>query len=85
MINVGDLKPYEMSTEFVISYGWNASVWNADNVDSFITSWGQREWGLSASQAATVTDIVANLTTFNARRKPELLNSTTFSLVNYRE
>lgn len=85
VLNVGDLKPYERETEFFITYAWNASRWNADNLDTFVSSWAQREFDLSASDAATVVDIVGNLTRFNARRKPELLNSTTFSLVNYRE
>jgi hypothetical protein len=85
VLNVGDLKPLERETEFFISYGWNATRWNADNLDTFVSSWAKREFGVSDSDAAAVTDIVANLTRFNARRKPELLNSTTFSLINYRE
>lgn len=85
IVNVGDLKPYEKETEFFINYGWNATRWNANNLDSFTTSWAQREFDLSASDSAIVSDLVANLTRFNARRKPELLNSTTYSLINYRE
>ncbi|KAJ7866061.1 hypothetical protein B0H14DRAFT_2347693 [Mycena olivaceomarginata] len=85
VLNVGDLKPMERETEFFISYGWNATRWNADNLDTFVSSWAKREFDVSDSDAAAVTDIVANLTRFNARRKPELLNSTTFSLINYRE
>ncbi|KAJ7454980.1 hypothetical protein B0H11DRAFT_257884 [Mycena galericulata] len=85
VLNVGDLKPYERETEFFITYGWNASRWNPDNLDTFVSSWAQREFDLSESDASTVVDIVGNLTRFNARRKPELLNSTTYSLINYRE
>ncbi|KAJ6625989.1 hypothetical protein B0H10DRAFT_2430075 [Mycena sp. CBHHK59/15] len=85
VVNVGDLKPYERETEFFITYGWNASRWNPDNLDNFVSLWAQREFDLSAEDTATVTSIVANLTRFNSRRKPELLNSTTFSLINYRE
>ncbi|KAF8889126.1 hypothetical protein BD779DRAFT_1672064 [Infundibulicybe gibba] len=73
VLNVGDLKPYERETEFFINYGWNAS------------SWAQRDFDLSADVSKTVVDIVANLTRLNARRKPEMLNSTTYSLINYRE
>lgn len=85
IVNVGDLKPYEMDIEFFITYGWNASVWNKDNVASFVNSWAEREFDLSARDAATVAEVIANVTRFNARRKPELLNSTVYSLVNYRE
>ncbi|KAF8154169.1 hypothetical protein B0H34DRAFT_720746 [Crassisporium funariophilum] len=85
ILNVGDLKPYEREIEFFISYGWNATRWAPDNLSSFVTQWATREFDLTASTAATVTQIVGNLTRFNARRKPELLNSTTYSLTNYRE
>ncbi|KAK0237300.1 hypothetical protein EDD85DRAFT_837135 [Armillaria nabsnona] len=85
IVNVGDLKPYELSTEFFLTYAWDASLWNPDNLDAFVSSWAQREFGLSTTDADVVEDVIANLTRFNARRKPELLNSTTYSLVNYRE
>jgi hypothetical protein len=85
ILNVGDLKPYEREIEFFINYGWNTTRWSPDNLSSFVTQWAQREFGLALSMVETVTQIVANLTRFNARRKPELLNSTTYSLINYRE
>ncbi|KAK0445622.1 uncharacterized protein EV420DRAFT_1717306 [Desarmillaria tabescens] len=85
IVNVGDLKPYELSTEFFLSYAWDASLWNPDNLNTFVSSWAQREFGLSVPDADIVQDVIANLTRFNARRKPELWNSTTYSLVNYRE
>jgi hypothetical protein len=85
ILNVGDLKPYERETEFFISYGWNSTRWNPDNINTYVPSWAQREFDLGPAAAGIVTDIVGNLTRFNARRKPELLNSTTYSLINYRE
>jgi hypothetical protein len=84
-VNVGDLKPYERETEFFIGLGWNASRWQPENLDTYISSWAKREFELSDKDSNIVADVVANLTRFNARRKPELLNSTTFSLINYRE
>ena len=85
IVNVGDLKPYELSIEFFITYGWNATRWNERNLDSFVTLWAQREFALSQRDATVVSDIVGNLTRYNARRKPEMLNGTTYSLYNYRE
>ncbi|THG97912.1 hypothetical protein EW026_g4183 [Hermanssonia centrifuga] len=85
IVNVGDLKPYEMDTEFFIAYGWDASIWTPENLNSFVTSWAQREFDLPSQQSLQVSNIIAGLTRFNARRKPELLNSTTYSLTNYRE
>ncbi|KAH6897654.1 hypothetical protein BKA70DRAFT_1438250 [Coprinopsis sp. MPI-PUGE-AT-0042] len=85
VVNVGDLKPYEREIEYFISLGWNSSRWAHDNVDEFVSLWAQREFDVPASTAGTISEIVGNLTQFNARRKPELLNATTYSLVNYRE
>ncbi|KAF5375395.1 hypothetical protein D9615_007918 [Tricholomella constricta] len=85
ILNVGDLKPYERETEFFISLGWNATRWSPDNLNTYVSSWAQREFAVSPTVANTLVDILGNLTRFNARRKPELLNTTTYSLINYRE
>ena len=85
IVNVGDLKPYEMDTEFFLTLGWDSSVWKPSNLNTFVSSWAQREFAVSPSQADEVVSIMANLTRFNARRKPELLNSTVYSLIHYRE
>ncbi|CDO68743.1 Glycoside Hydrolase Family 115 protein [Trametes cinnabarina] len=85
VLNVGDLKPYEMHTEFFLTYAWDAARWTHMNIGSFVNSWAQREFDLDASDAAEVAAIMHNLTRHNSRRKPELLNATLYSLTNYRE
>ncbi|TBU43163.1 hypothetical protein BD309DRAFT_1019518 [Dichomitus squalens] len=85
ILNVGDLKPYELHTEFFLTYGYDASKWTPSNLNTFVTRWAQREFDLSASDAVAVASIIGTVTRHNARRKPELWNSTTYSLTNYRE
>ena len=85
IVNVGDLKPYELNTEFFLSVAWNGSRWSYDNLDTFVSAWAQREFDLPLTTANEVATIVTNLTKFNNRRKPELLNGTVFSLTDYRE
>ncbi|KAI0339135.1 hypothetical protein BDW22DRAFT_1336794 [Trametopsis cervina] len=85
ILNVGDLKPYELGIEFFMTYGWDAKRWNPNNLNTFVESWAQREFDLSAKDALSVSHIIQNVTRWNNRRKPELLNSTTYSLTNYRE
>ncbi|KAI0311862.1 hypothetical protein OF83DRAFT_1177164 [Amylostereum chailletii] len=85
IVNVGDLKPLEMPIEFFVSYGWNATRWNLKNLDDWTRIWAQREFDLGAEDADAVVGVVGNMTRYLARRKPELLNSTIFSLVHYRE
>ncbi|KAK7447067.1 hypothetical protein VKT23_014279 [Stygiomarasmius scandens] len=85
VLNVGDLKPYERETEFFINFAYDSSKWTLTNLDTWMTDWAEREFGLDEEDTKTVVDMVFNLTQFNARRKPELLTSTTYSLTNYRE
>ncbi|KAG6864856.1 hypothetical protein C0991_006757 [Blastosporella zonata] len=85
ILNVGDLKPYERETEFFINLGWNATIWNPSTIQNYVSLWAQREFQVSEPVAETIVTIVGNLTQWNARRKPELLNSTTYNLWNYRE
>ncbi|KAJ2914996.1 hypothetical protein MD484_g5422, partial [Candolleomyces efflorescens] len=85
IVNVGDLKPYERETEFFLNYAWNSTRWTHSNIDQFVSAWAQRDFGVSNITAWTITQIVGNLTRFNSRRKPELWNATTYSLVDYRE
>ena len=84
-LNVGDLKPYERSTEFFLTLGWNASRWTPDNLGTFVTSWAKRDFQVEDAEAEAIAEIIANFTKLNARRKPELWKSTTYSLTNYRE
>ena len=85
VVNVGDMKPLEMDIEFFITYGWNSSRWSLDAADDFTFQWAKREFSLSDEDAADVVSVVGNMTRYLSRRKPELLNATTYSLINYRE
>jgi len=81
--NVGDIKPLEFPAEFFLSYAWNPTRWTAENPDEFTRLWAEREFG--KEHAAEIADIVSKYTRYNGRRKPELLEPNTYSLVNYQE
>ncbi|HUP03440.1 MAG TPA: glycosyl hydrolase 115 family protein, partial [Bryobacteraceae bacterium] len=83
IVNVGHFKGYEIPTEFFLNLGWNTDRWKGSNVNDFTRQWAEREFG--AAYATEVAAIVDAYTDFNARRKPELLEPGTYSLVNYRE
>ncbi len=83
IVNVGHFKGYELPTEFFLSLGWNTGRWQGDNVNEYTRLWAEREFG--AQYAAEAADIVSTYTDYNARRKPELLEPGTYSLVHYRE
>ncbi|HXD76712.1 MAG TPA: glycosyl hydrolase 115 family protein [Puia sp.] len=83
VVNVGDLKPMEFPISFFLDYAWNVNKWNEDNLDDYYTKWASEQFG--AAYAKDIGEIIQKYTQFNARRKPELLNAGTYSLLNYNE
>lgn len=83
IVNVGDIKPMEIPTEFFLNMAWNPERRNAENLKEYTRLWASREFG--AKDAEKIAGIVAKYTKYNGRRKPELLEPNTYSLVNYRE
>jgi hypothetical protein len=79
------MKPSEMHVEFFLSLAYDATNWNPDNLSQYRTLWAVREFGLTGAKAQAVADAIGALDKWNMNRKPELLNSTTYSLTNYRE
>ncbi|SFU37601.1 glycosyl hydrolase 115 family protein [Pseudoduganella namucuonensis] len=83
IVNVGDLKPMEVPTEFFLTYAWNPAAWPAERLPEYLKLWATREFG--AQYADDIADIVAKYTKYNGRRKPEMLEPGTYSLANYNE
>ena len=83
LVNVGDLKPLEIPLEFIIRYGWNPAAMTKDAVANYQRRWAEREFG--PEHADEIADIVSKYAKYNGIRKPDLINPTVFSLVNYRE
>jgi len=83
IVNVGDIKPMELPTEFFLDYAWNPEAWPIERLPHYTLDWAARQFGPEYS-----TEIAALLeayTRFNSRRKPELLEPGTYSLSNYQE
>ncbi len=83
IVNVGHFKGVELPTEYFLSLAWNANRWTNDNLGEFTRLWAAREFG--PEHAADIADIVSQYGKYNARRKPELLEPSTYSLMNYQE
>jgi Glycosyl hydrolase family 115/Gylcosyl hydrolase family 115 C-terminal domain len=83
VVNVGDLKPMEFPIEFFLSMAHSPQRWGKDNLAEFTRLWAAREFG--EDHAAEIANALDEYTRFNARRKPEQLEPTTFSLTNYEE
>jgi hypothetical protein len=83
VVNVGDLKPMEFPIEYFLTLARDPERWGKDRIPEFTRMWAEREFG--AVHADEIAELVTRYTQYNGRRKPELLDIDTFSLVNYRE
>lgn len=83
IVNVGDIKPMEFPIQFFLDYAWNPEQYPAERLPEYTRAWAEREFG--PEHASEIADIVTRYTTYNGRRKPEMLDPRTYSLVDYRE
>jgi hypothetical protein len=83
IVNVGDIKPMEYPVSFFLDMAWDPNKWNPENLNGYTISWCKQQFG--EKHAAEIAELLASYTKYNARRKPELLSPSTYSLVNYSE
>jgi len=83
IVNVGDLKPMELPIDFFLNMAWKPENWHKEKISEFTRLWAERQFG--PQFAPDIADVLSKYTKYNGRRKPELLDSSTFSLVDYRE
>ena len=83
IVNVGHFKGYELPIEFFLNLAWEPQQWPKEKIPEFTRLWAEREFG--PEYAAQTADILSKYTKYNGRRKPELLDPDTFSIVNYQE
>jgi len=83
IVNVGDIKPMEFPISFFLDYAWAPQKYPANSLHQYTTDWAAKQFG--PKYAADIADILTTYTKYNGRRKPELLNENTYSLINYNE
>ncbi len=83
IVNVGDIKPMEFPIDFFLDYAWDPERIGAEDLPAYVRSWAEEQFG--SEHAAEIATFLTKYTTYNSRRKPELLAPTTYSLMNYRE
>ncbi|GAC1703279.1 MAG: glycosyl hydrolase 115 family protein [Candidatus Acidiferrum sp.] len=83
IVNVGDLKPMEFPIDFFLNMAWKPDNWPKEKISEFTKLWAERQFG--PQYASDIADILSQYTKYNGRRKPELLEPTTYSLVDYQE
>jgi hypothetical protein len=83
VVNVGDLKPMEFPIEFFLTMARTPARFDQDHLDEYTRLWATREFG--PEHAVEIATAIVDYTRYNGRRKPELIDASTFSLTSYRE
>ena len=83
IVNVGDLKPMEFPIDFFLTFAREPHRWPKERITDYTRLWAEREFG--PEHASAIARIVSMYAKLNGRRKPELIDATTFSLVDYQE
>ncbi|WP_438448015.1 glycosyl hydrolase 115 family protein [Gorillibacterium sp. sgz5001074] len=84
ILNVGDLKPMELPTDYFLRLAWNVQDHTADQIGAFTLHWAERQFG--PEFAADIAYMLERYTKLNGRLKPELLNAVPlYSWTDYRE
>jgi hypothetical protein len=83
IVNVGHLRGYELPMEYFMDLAFNTDKNIHYQTREYTRQWAQREFG--PKYATEIAAILAGYTRFNSRRKPESLEPSTYSLINFRE
>ena len=83
IVNVGDIKPMEFPISFFLDYAWNPEKWNANNLQDYYKQWVKDNFDGQFTEE--IAHILKLYTKYNARKTPELLDASTFSLINCNE
>ena len=83
IVNVGDIKPMEMPISFFLDYAWDPERIPADGIPAWRREWAARQLG--PEHAPAIAEVLARYERLAARRKPELLDTATYSLSSYAE
>ena len=83
IVNVGHFKGYEFPIEYFLDLAWDTEKMTGENIEEYTKQWASREFG--PELAGDIAEIISLYTKYNGRKKPELLSSSTYSLIYYNE
>ncbi|GJD03303.1 immunoglobulin i-set domain-containing protein [Colletotrichum higginsianum] len=83
IVNVGDLKPLEIPISHFFDLAYDTEKWGVDGTGEWLGSWATREFG--DEHASNISEILTKYGMYAARRKYELVEPHTYSVINYNE
>lgn len=78
IVNVGDIKPMEYPISFFLDYAWNPESISQHDLQHYARNWAGHQFGKAHAEA--IGGLLSSYSKFNARRKPEMLDASTYSL-----
>ncbi|KXH68121.1 hypothetical protein CSAL01_04851 [Colletotrichum salicis] len=83
VMNVGDIKPNELPLSFAMDMAWNRSMFDFAEIPSYLTALATRDFG--PEHAEEISSALMTYSHLVGMRKFEILQPTTYSILNYRE
>lgn len=77
LVNVGDIKPNEMETEFFMDLAWDTAKWTPEKASYYSTEWASRTFGTHYAQA--IGKIKEQFFLLSQNAKPEHLSMLAFT------
>lgn len=83
VVNVGDMKALEIPISQWFDLAYDAKKWGVDSAADWAEAYAAREFG--STYAAEIADVMMKYGMYAARRKFELVEPQTYSVINYNE
>jgi GH35 family endo-1,4-beta-xylanase len=83
IVNVGDIKPMELPISFFLDQAWSPERMDLQALQDYPARWAAEQFG--PEHAREIGEILTRYAHLSARRKPELLDADTYSLLRYGE
>lgn len=83
IVNVGDIKPMELPISFFLDMAWNPAIMTLEDMSNYTYNWVNSQFG--SEYALEITSVLDGYTKIFGRRKPELVDWKTYSLIHYRD
>ncbi|MDQ1230564.1 hypothetical protein QE379_001990 [Sphingomonas sp. SORGH_AS 879] len=80
IVNVGDLKPMEYPTSFFLDMAWNPARMDLAAMQAYPVRWATQQFG--PAHGAEIGKLLTRYGQLASRRKPELIDATTYGLKN---
>ncbi|KAK4141335.1 glycoside hydrolase [Dichotomopilus funicola] len=83
IVNVGDMKALEVPISHFLDLAYDAKRWDIESTADWAEAWAAREFG--AKYAGEIADVLLQYGMYAARRKYELIEPSSYSVINYNE